>query len=95
MSLAGTTAAPHFERLAFKVKRTYATLAADGLSANLKLGPDEQDFKCAVAPDIFEAIPNRWGRQGWTTIDLSRATVDDVAAALAMAHAHALPRPRA
>lgn len=41
LSLEGTTAAPHFDRTAFKVKRNYATLAADGLTANVKLAPDE------------------------------------------------------
>jgi hypothetical protein len=40
-SLDGTLEAPHFDRAAFKVARIYATLAADGLSANLKLTPDE------------------------------------------------------
>ena len=44
LSLAGTTEAPHFDRTAFKVKRIYATLAADGKTANLKLDPDEQEF---------------------------------------------------
>ncbi|WIY54414.1 MmcQ/YjbR family DNA-binding protein [Devosia sp. YIM 151766] len=90
MALPGTTSAPHFDRVAFKVKRNYATLAADGLSANLKFTPEEQELKCLVAPDIFEAIDNGWGRQGWTTIMLAPATEPDIAAALAMAHAHAV-----
>ena len=41
LSLDGTVEAPHFDRTAFKVKRIYATLAADGLTANLMLTPDE------------------------------------------------------
>lgn len=73
--------------------RTYATLAADGLSANLKFTPDEQEFKCAMAPDLFSPIPNKWGEQGWTTLRLDRAEADEVEAALVMAHRHALPRP--
>jgi hypothetical protein len=32
LSLDGTTEAPHFDRTAFKVRRIYATLAADGES---------------------------------------------------------------
>ncbi|ODT74071.1 MAG: hypothetical protein ABS76_37925 [Pelagibacterium sp. SCN 64-44] len=88
LALPGTTSAPHFNRTAFKVKRIYATLAADGLSANLNFTPDEQDLKCMVAPDIFQAIDNGWGRSGWTTMWLAPATEDDIAAALAMAHVH-------
>lgn len=90
LTLPGATSAPHFDRVAFKVKRTFATLAADGLSANLKLTPDEQEFKCQLAPDVFVAINNGWGRQGWTTMWLGAATDEDVAAALAMAHVHAV-----
>ncbi|UYO00317.1 MAG: MmcQ/YjbR family DNA-binding protein [Devosia sp.] len=88
MSLEGTRSAPHFDRIAFKVRRTFATLAADGMSANLKFTPDEQEFKCAVAPDLFSAIPNGWGRQGWTVLNFKGANADDMRAALVMAHAH-------
>jgi hypothetical protein len=90
LSLPGTTSAPHFSRLAFKVKRLFATLAADGQNANLKLMPDEQAFKCAIAPELFRPIDNGWGRQGWTVLQLAPATEDDVAAALAIAHAYAV-----
>ena len=88
MALPGTTSAPHFDRTAFKVKRIYATLAGDGLSANIKFTPDEQELKCMVAPDIFAAIDNGWGRQGWTTMRLAPASAEDIEAALAMAHMH-------
>ena len=91
LSLAGTTEAPHFDRAAFKVARIYATLAADGLSANLNFTPDEQEFKCLLAPEAFSAIPNAWGRQGWTTAELSKLSVPELKAALEMAHAHAVP----
>lgn len=90
MSLAGTVAAPHFDRTAFKVRRTYATLAADGRTANLKFTPEEQEFKCLLAPDLFMALDNGWGRQGWTALNVSSATEDDIGSALAMAHVHAV-----
>ena len=89
LALPGTISAPHFDRIAFKVKRIFATLAADGRSANLMFTPDEQALKCAVAPALFERIENGWGRKGATTLWLAEATHDDVTAALAMAHAHA------
>lgn len=60
LSLDGTSEAPHFDRRAFKVKRTYATLAADELTANLKFTPDEQKFKCMLAPEAFQPVPNAW-----------------------------------
>lgn len=88
LALPGTVCAPHVDRLAFKVRRIYATVAADGASANIKFTPDEQAFKCMMAPELFEALDNGWGRQGWTTMRLGPATRDDIAAALAMAHVH-------
>jgi hypothetical protein len=91
-ALPGVTSAPHFDRTAFKVKRIFATLAADGSSVNLKLTPDEQEFKCMLAPSIFSALDNAWGKQGWTQMRLDIADEAEVAAALAMAHAHATGR---
>ena len=91
LALEGTTEAPHFDRAAFKVARTYVTLAADGRSANFKFMPDEQEFKCMLAPEVFAPVPNAWGRQGWTTLTLAKATAADLQAALEMAWAHAVP----
>ena len=93
LALPGTIEAPHVDRRAFKVHRIYVTLAADGATANFKFTPDEQSLKCMVAPGIFAALDNGWGRQGWTTMTLAVATEADLAAALAMAHAHAVTKP--
>jgi hypothetical protein len=87
--LPDVVSAPHFDRTAFKVRRIFATLAADGKSANLNFSPDEQELKCMVAPAVFQRIDNGWGRQGWTTMQLEAATEADVKAALEMAYAHA------
>jgi len=95
LSLEGTTEAPHFDRAAFKVARIYATLPADGRTANLKLRPDEQDFKCMMAPEVFAPVPNAWGRQGWTTAKLSALSTADLKAALEIAWRHAVPKKRA
>jgi hypothetical protein len=95
MALAGTTCAPHFERTAFKVARIYATLGPGGLTANLKLMPDEQELKCLTAPDAFEPVPNAWGKQGWTTVKLAALSRDELEAALRLAWQHAVPKKRA
>ena len=92
LALEGTSEAPHFDRAAFRVARIYVTLAGDGTSANFKFTPDEQEFKCMMAPEAFQAIPNAWGRQGWTTATLSKLSAADLKAALAMAWAHAIEK---
>jgi len=92
MALEGTMCAPHFDRTAFKVARIYATLAADGLTANLKLSPDEQELKCLTAPDAFQPVPNAWGSQGWTTVTLAALSREQLEAALRLAWQHALQK---
>lgn len=94
LSLEGTAEAPHFDRTAFKVARIYVTLTADGRTANFKLTPDEQEFKCMLAPEAFAPVPNAWGKQGWTTATLSALSTADLRAALEMAWRHAVPKER-
>ncbi|MET0605830.1 MAG: MmcQ/YjbR family DNA-binding protein [Beijerinckiaceae bacterium] len=90
LSLDGVTEAPHFDRTAFKVARIFVTLAADGKTANFKFSPDEQEFKCMLAPEAFSPAPNAWGRQGWTTATLSKLSVEELKQALDVAWSHAL-----
>jgi hypothetical protein len=92
LSLEGTTEAPHFDRAAFKVRRIYATLAADGKSGNLMLTTDEQALKCEVAPEAFSPIPNAWGARGATTAKLSALTATELHDALITAWRHALTK---
>jgi hypothetical protein len=93
-SLAGTHEAPHFDRTALKVARTYATLAADGLTANLRLAPEEQEFACLMAPEAFAPVPGGWGRMGWTALRLDAVDEDRLRQALETAWRHALPKAR-
>jgi hypothetical protein len=95
LSLPGTVEYPHFDRAAFKVARTYATLAPDRKTANFKFALDEQELKCMVAPDAFAVIPNGFGRMGWTTGTLKALSVAELKAALEIAWQHAQKKPAA
>ena len=94
LALDGTTEAPHFNRAAFKVARIFVTLAADGRTANFKFTPEEQEFKCMLAPDAFSPVPNAWGKQGWTTVTLAKIKVADLKDVLETAWHHAVPSSR-
>jgi hypothetical protein len=94
LSLEGTTSAPHFDRTAFKVKRTYATLAPHGRTANFKFTPDEQELKCRVAPDALSAIPNAWGSARLDERQSRQVNGRRAEAALEMAWRHAVPASR-
>jgi YjbR protein len=92
LSLQGTTEAPHFERTAFKVARIYVTLAPDSRTANFKFTPEEQEFKCLLAPEAFAPVANAWGKQGWTTAHLAKLGTAELKQALETAWAHAQPK---
>src|ERR1700761_5064166 len=94
LSFEGTGEYPQFDRRAFKVRITFATLAPDELSANIKFAPDEQALKCAVAPEAFAALDNAWGRRGWTCATLAALTEAELRAALEMAWRHAGPKAK-
>ena len=97
LALPGTSEAAHFDRTAFRAARIYVTLAADGSSANFMFTPDEQEFKCMMAPDAFEPVPNAWGRKGATTATLSKLSIAELESALKTAYAYVQPKspPRA
>lgn len=95
LALGGTTEAPHFDRAAFRAARIFVTLAADGLTANFRFSPEDQEFKCMLAPEAFAPVPNAWGRQGWTTARLAELSAMELESALETAWKHALPRKRA
>ena len=94
LALPGAAEYPHFDRRAFKARVTFATLAPDERSANIKFAPDEQALKCAVASDAFQALENAWGRRGWTRATLATLSEPELKAALEMAWRHAAPKAK-
>ena len=102
LAFSGAAEYPHFDRRAFKARVTFATLAPDEKTANIKFAPDEQALKCAVAPDAFAPLDNAWGRRGWTKAILAALGEEELKAALEMAYRHGAatkakarrPRPR-
>ena len=92
LSLEGTTEAPHFDRTAFRARRIYVTLAADGKTANFMFAPEEQEFKCMMAPEAFAPVPNAWGKRGATTAILSKLATAELENALRTAWRRAVSK---
>lgn len=87
LSLEGTGEKPHFDRTAFTVnKKIFATLSVNNETLNLKFTPHVQMIFCPPESEVIFAIPNGWGRQGWTTIQLDKASKKLVKSALAEAY---------
>lgn len=74
LSFPDTDEHPHFERKAFRVrKKIFATLLEKEASMNIKLTPEDQSVFCLADPAGIQAVPNKWGLQGWTTFHLKKA----------------------
>lgn len=95
LSFPKALAKPHFDRTAFKVEirggKTFATLAADKLSANLVLTLEQQEILYGAEPDVFSPVPNKWGEKGWTTMTFASADDRTLKSALRMAWLNAAP----
>lgn len=85
LALPGVTERPHMDRSAFRARIIFATLAADGRSANLKLTRDEQELHSVRLAGIVAPTAGGWGRMGWTTVALDRIGEGDMAILLAAA----------
>ena len=87
LSLPGTGEQPHFNLTAFTVKKKiFATLSLEDKTLNLKFTPVEQLIFCPPQSDIIFPVTGGWGRLGWTTINLNKASKKLVNAALSQAY---------
>lgn len=72
LSLPGSAEEPHFEKPSFRVKkRIFATLDLKKHLLCVKFTEMEQSV-FAYDPAVIYPVPNAWGKQGWTYIDLKK-----------------------
>ncbi|KAF2340022.1 MmcQ/YjbR family DNA-binding protein [Flavobacterium tistrianum] len=73
LSFPNATEEPHFEKASFRVKKKiFATFDEKNNQAVLKLNEIDQSVFCASSEKIFYEVPNKWGKQGWTIVELLR-----------------------
>jgi predicted DNA-binding protein (MmcQ/YjbR family) len=73
MSFPDATEEPHFEKISFRIKKKiFAAFDEKNNQAVLKLNEIDQSVFCSSSEKIFYEIPNKWGKQGWTIVELSR-----------------------
>ncbi|WP_200979517.1 MmcQ/YjbR family DNA-binding protein [Echinicola sp. 20G] len=94
LSFPATEQKPHFDRTAFKItgKRIFTTLHVASNSANVKLSPNEQKAFTKYSPEVVYPVNNKWGQQGWTTIELQNAKEELVKALLKSAYEDVVKR---
>jgi predicted DNA-binding protein (MmcQ/YjbR family) len=88
LSLDDATEEPHFEKTSFRVKKKiFATLNEKENRATIKLPLAEQDLFCVYDKNVMYPVPNKWGKQGWTHINLKTIPKEMCEDALRIAHA--------
>lgn len=72
LSLAGAEEKPHFEKASFRVKKIFATLDEKNHRACLILSLIDQSVFSAFDNSIIYPVPNKWGLQGATFVELDK-----------------------
>ena len=83
---------PHFENIAFKVKKKiFATLNEKENRACLKFNEIDQSVFMSFDKEIIYPVPNKWGKQGWTLINLAKVNEEMFRDAITTAYCTVAP----
>lgn len=72
LSMPGTEEHNHFGLPAFRTKRIFATLWVAENKMMVKLGLIDQSVFCSFNKEIFYPVPNKYGSQGATFVELAK-----------------------
>ncbi|MDX2249491.1 MAG: MmcQ/YjbR family DNA-binding protein [Bacteroidia bacterium] len=93
LSFPEATEEPHFENTSFRVKKKiFATFDPVKNLACLKLSEINQDVFSAMAPSVIYPVPNKWGKQGWTLVDVDKVEEAIFQDALTTAYCEVAPK---
>lgn len=84
---------PHFEKTSFRVKKKiFVSYDARTNQACLKLSETDQDVFGTIAKGAIFPVPNKWGRRGWTLVQLELVDESILTDALTTAYCHVAPK---
>ncbi len=87
LSFPETVELPHFEKASFRVKnKIFATLDTVNQKACLKFSEIDQSVFCAIDAEMIYPVDNKWGKQGWTFVELKKVKKSLLKDALSKAH---------
>lgn len=93
LSFPETTEEPHFEKTSFRVKKKiFATYDNAKKRACIKLSEVDQDIFSASGNSIIFPVDNKWGKQGWTLIEMTKVRKELFVAALTTAYCEVAPK---
>ena len=92
LSFPETTEQPHFEKPSFRVhNKIFASLDLKKNQACLKLSEIDQDVFSIKDKSVIFPVPNKWGKQGWTYLNLDKIPVEMCRDALSQAYCEVAP----
>lgn len=77
LSFPQTTEEPHFEKTSFRVKKKiFATYDDKQNKVTVKLSEIDQDVFSSANKAAIYPVENKWGKQGWTVIEMGSINED-------------------
>lgn len=93
LSFPEVTEEPHFEKTSFRVKKKIFVTYDPALNrASVKLSVIDQDVFSSANNAIIYPIPNKWGKQGWTFIEMPFVHKDLFIDAVTTAYCEVAPK---
>lgn len=92
LSFPEVTIEPHFEKISFRVKKKiFATYNEKNNKAVVKLSEADQDAFSSSSLNIYP-VDNKWGKQGWTIIELEKVNQELLSDILKTAYCEVAPK---
>ena len=93
LSFPETTEHAHFEKPSFRVgKKIFATFDLKNNLACIKLSEMDQDVFSLFDKSVIYPVPNIWGKNGWTYINLNKVRKDMLIEVLTTAYCEVAPK---
>jgi predicted DNA-binding protein (MmcQ/YjbR family) len=93
LSFPETTEESHFEKTSFRVKKKiFATYDDTKKRACIKLSEIDQNVFSSADKTIIFPVDNKWGKQGWTFIEMTKVHKDLFVDALTTAYCEVAPK---
>ena len=85
--------APHFDKASFRVrKKIFTTLDVENNRACIRLSEIDQNVFSSYDKSVFFPIPNKWGKLGWTFINLKKVKKSMLVDALKTSYCEVAPK---
>jgi predicted DNA-binding protein (MmcQ/YjbR family) len=93
LSFPETTEEPHFEKTSFRVKKKiFATYDDVNKRAFIKLSEIDPNVFSSTDKTVIFPVGNKWGKQGWTLIEMKKIHKDLFIDALTTAYCEVAPK---